>query len=187
MALVSIEYYYVCCGNYVGQEDFESPKRKTKAYIEQSDLVQSFEYEFVDRKRIVNYYKDTKSKLEAIVNIEQKITLPKVDGISDAYLCILPFIELNKLFVSGDKVIQEAFYDNVRSYQGMNQVNRSMTESLKQGNIDLFTAMNNGITVIAKKIKPTGHDLRLIDYQVVNGCQTCNVLFQNRFIPGLNV
>lgn len=177
--------YYVCCGNYVGQEDFESPKRKTKAYIDQSDLMQSFEYEFVDRKRIVNYYKDTKSKLEAVVNIEQKLTLPKVDGISDAYLCILPFIELNKLFVSGDKIIQEVFYDNVRSYQGMNQVNRSITESLKQGNIDLFTAMNNGITVIAKKIKPTGHDLRLIDYQIVNGCQTCNVLFQNRSIPGI--
>lgn len=177
--------YYVCCGNYVGQEDFESPKRKTKTFIDQTDLVQSFDYLFVDRKGIVNFYKDTKSKLETVVNIEQKLTLPKVDGISDAYLCILPFKELNKLFVSEDKILQEVFYDNVRSYQGMNQVNRSITESLKQGNIDLFTAMNNGITVIAKRIKPTGHDIRLIDYQIVNGCQTCNVLFQNRFIPGI--
>lgn len=177
--------YYVCCGNYVGQEDFESPKRKTKEYIDQTDLVKSFDYLFVDRKGVVNLYKDTKSKLEAVVNIEQKLTLPKVDGISDAYLCILPFKELNKLFVSENKIIQEVFYDNVRSFQGMNQVNRSITESLKQGNIDLFTAMNNGITVIAKKIKPTGHDIRLVDYQIVNGCQTCNVLFQNRFIPGI--
>ena len=177
--------YYVCCGNYAGQEDFESPKRKTISFVAQTDLMQSFEYIFVDRKGIVSYYKDTKSKLEAVVNIEQKLTLPKVEGISDAYLCILPFKELDKLYVSEDKIIQEVFYDNVRSYQGMNQVNRSITESLKQGNIDLFTAMNNGITVIAKKIKPTGHDIRLVDYQIVNGCQTCNVLFQNRFIPGI--
>lgn len=178
--------YYICCGNYAGQEDFESPKRKTIAFVDQTDLTQSFEYLFVDRKGIVNYYKDTKSKLEAVVNIEQKLTLPKVNGISDAYLCILPFKELNKLFVSDNKIIQEVFYDNVRSYQGMNQVNRSITESLKHGNIDLFTAMNNGVTIIAKKIKPTGHDIRLVDYQVVNGCQTCHVLFQNRHLSGID-
>ena len=177
--------YYICCGNYAGQEDFESPKRKTIAFVDQTDLTQSFEYLFVDRKGIVNYYKDTKSKLEAVVNIEQKLTLPKVNGISDAYLCILPYKELNKLFVSDDKIIQEVFYDNVRSYQGMNQVNRSITDSLKHGNIDLFTAMNNGVTIIAKKIKPTGHDIRLVDYQVVNGCQTCHVLFQNRYLSGI--
>lgn len=177
--------YYVCCGNYNGQEDFESPKRKTLAYINQSDLVESCDFEFVDRKSIVNYYKATKSKLEAVINIEQKLTLPKVDKISDAYLCILPYNELTKLFVINGKISQEVFYDNVRSFQGMNQVNKSITESLKAGNIDLFTAMNNGITVIARKIKPTGHDIRLIDFQIVNGCQTCNVLYLNRYIPGI--
>lgn len=177
--------YYVCCGNYNRQEDFESPKRKTLAYINQSDLVESCDFEFVDRKSIVNYYKATKSKLEAVINIEQKLTLPKVEKISDAYLCILPYEELTKLFVIDGKISQEVFYDNVRSFQGMNQVNKSITESLKAGNIDLFTAMNNGITVIARKIKPTGHDIRLIDFQIVNGCQTCNVLYLNRHIPGI--
>lgn len=177
--------YYVCCGTYNEQEDFETPKRKTINYINQSDLVETCDYEFVDRKRIVNYYKDTKSKLEVVINIEQKLTLPKVDRISDAYLCILPYSELTKLFVLDGKITQEVFYDNVRSFQGMNQVNKSITESLKAGNIDLFTAMNNGITVIAKRISPTGHDIRLIDYQIVNGCQTCNVLYLNRTIPGI--
>lgn len=180
-----IHGYYVCCGNYNGQEDFEAPKRKTLSYINQSDLAESCDFEFVDRKSIVNYYKATKSKLETTINIEDKLTLPKVEKISDAYLCILPFGELSKLFVIDGKISQEVFYDNVRSFQGMNHVNKSITESLKEGNIDLFTAMNNGITVIARKIKPTGHDIRLIDYQIVNGCQTCNVLYLNRYIPGI--
>lgn len=177
--------YYVCCGNYNGQEDFESPKRKTCDYINQSDLVESCVFEFVDRKKIVQDYKATKSKLEVTINIEQKLTLPKVEKISDAYLCILPYCELIKLFVIDEKISQEVFYDNVRSFQGMNQVNKSITDSLKSGNIDLFTAMNNGITVIARKIKATGHDIRLIDYQIVNGCQTCNVLYLNKSIPGI--
>lgn len=180
-----IHGYYVCCGNYNGEEDFESPKRKTLNYIKHSDLAESCDFEFVDRKGIVNYYKATKSKLETTINIEQKLTLPKVEKISDAYLCILPFNELSKLFIIDGKISQEVFYDNVRSFQGMNHVNKSITDSLKEGNIDLFTAMNNGITVIARKIKPTGHDIRLVDYQIVNGCQTCNVLYLNKSIPGI--
>lgn len=182
----SMEGYYVFCGVYNNGEEFESPKTKTKQFLLQTDLVETCDFNFIDRKELIRLYKDTKSKVNVKINIEQKLTLPKVDKISDAYLCILPFDEICKLFINNDAIMQEVFYDNVRAFQGLNQVNKSMTESLKSGNIDLFTAMNNGITVIAKKIKPTGHDLELTDYQIVNGCQTCNVLFMNRNLPGIN-
>lgn len=36
--------------------------------------------------------------------------------------------------------------------------------------------MNNGVTVIAKKIRQVSERLILEDYQIVNGCQTSNVL-----------
>lgn len=177
--------YYVCCGNYNENQDFEAKKAKTENYIKNTDLTDSFNYTFVDSKEIINYYKATKTKPEVTINIEQKLTLPKVENIDDAYLCILPFNELKKLYIKDDKVMQEVFYDNVRSFQGMNSVNKSITESLKAGNIDLFTAMNNGITVIARKLHPTGHDIKLYDFQIVNGCQTCNVLFLNKNLPGI--
>ena len=38
--------------------------------------------------------------------------------------------------------------------------------------------MNNGVTIIAKKIQPTGEKIVLEDYRVVNGCQTSNILWQ---------
>ncbi len=87
------------------------------------------------------------------------------------------------MFISEGKIMQEVFYDNVRAFQGMNTINQAMTDSLKSGNIDLFTAMNNGITVIAKKMSATGHEIKISDFQIVNGCQTCNVLFINRNLP----
>ena len=37
---------------------------------------------------------------------------------------------------------------------------------------------NNGITVVSKNIDRTGDRFRLEDYQVVNGCQTSNIIFQ---------
>ena len=54
-----------------------------------------------------------------------------------------------------------------------------MSESLKKGDVNLFAAMNNGITVIAKGLITTGINVHLSDYQIVNGCQTSNVLQQN--------
>ena len=39
--------------------------------------------------------------------------------------------------------------------------------------------MNNGITIIAKSIRVTGDTVELFDYQIVNGCQTSYVLYDN--------
>jgi hypothetical protein len=40
--------------------------------------------------------------------------------------------------------------------------------------------MNNGITIVSKKITQSGDDFVLEDFQIVNGCQTTHVLFNNR-------
>ena len=40
--------------------------------------------------------------------------------------------------------------------------------------------MNNGVTVIAKTLRATGNKFHIEDYQIVNGCQTSHVLFDNR-------
>lgn len=61
-----------------------------------------------------------------------------------------------------------------------------MKESICTGNIDLFAAMNNGITVICKNLKATGLSMILSDFQIVNGCQTCNILYQCKEVPGID-
>jgi hypothetical protein len=40
--------------------------------------------------------------------------------------------------------------------------------------------MNNGVTVIAKELTRTGDKFHLEDYQIVNGCQTSHVLYDQR-------
>jgi hypothetical protein len=41
-----------------------------------------------------------------------------------------------------------------------------------------FIFKNNGVTVVAKEVNRKGDKFQLEDYQIVNGCQTCNILFQ---------
>ena len=109
--------------------------------------------------------------------------MPDVDKVTESYLCLIPFSEFKKLIIdeNGD-IIDSVFYDNIRAYQGENSVNNAIAQSLKNGEIDLFTAMNNGITVIARNMKTTGNNIHLVDYQIVNGCQTCNVLQRNQHV-----
>lgn len=77
------------------------------------------------------------------------------------------------------------FHGNVRAYLGPNErVNRYIRDSLvgERAAQAEFALRNNGVTIIASRAeRVAGTDrLRLKNFQVVNGCQTSNVLFQNR-------
>jgi hypothetical protein len=43
-----------------------------------------------------------------------------------------------------------------------------------------FALMNNGVTVIARNLQLTGNKFHIEDFQIVNGCQTSHVLFNQR-------
>jgi hypothetical protein len=43
-----------------------------------------------------------------------------------------------------------------------------------------FPLLNNGVTIVAKRVLPTANKFLLEDYQVVNGCQTSYVLHECR-------
>ncbi|MFB9997712.1 AIPR family protein [Providencia rustigianii] len=67
-----------------------------------------------------------------------------------------------------------------------------MKEQLEGCNYHLFGLLNNGITVICDEAKLNSEELTLVNYQIVNGCQTSNVIFElidnlgdrkNIFIP----
>jgi hypothetical protein len=79
-----------------------------------------------------------------------------------------------------NNIIESLFYENVRGWEGYNQINGEIRETLKSEVRDRFVLMNNGVTIIAKSLLTTGHKFTMSDFQVVNGCQTSNVLYDNR-------
>lgn len=83
--------------------------------------------------------------------------------------------------ITGDngEIRRSVFYDNVRDFQGDNPVNHEMAESLKTDS-QKFILLNNGVTVICKGLSSIGNKFTLTDYQIVNGCQTSHVIFNNR-------
>lgn len=48
---------------------------------------------------------------------------------------------------------------------------------MNSGDSSSFVFKNNGVTVVAKNINRKGDKFTIDNYQIVNGCQTCNILF----------
>ncbi|MFZ0888443.1 MAG: AIPR family protein [Candidatus Binataceae bacterium] len=79
--------------------------------------------------------------------------------------------------VNGE-MIGSLFYSNPRDWQDYNEVNSEIRGTLESDNKSRFVLMNNGITIIARDVRPTGNKFVIEDYQIVNGCQTSHVLFE---------
>ena len=184
-----LSIFYATCGTVNENADFTSRIAKTKEFLLSSDLLnpEGVECNLLGKKEIIQLYKETKEQLKADIKVEQKITLPDVPNITESYLCLVKFAEFKKLIVDEQGEIRESvFNDNIRAYQGDNAVNKAMSKSLLEGNLNLFTSMNNGITLIAKSMRPTGMNIHLSDYQIVNGCQTSNVLYNNMHLVDID-
>src|SRR5690606_788268 len=44
---------------------------------------------------------------------------------------------------------------------------------------DAFLILNNGITIVTEEMKTTRNTFSISNYQIINGCQTSNVLYEN--------
>ena len=107
--------------------------------------------------------------------------LPDIDGVREAYLGILPVPEYLKLITNDLGFINKnLFFDNVRDFLGNNEINAEISETIRGGHGDKFGILNNGVTVVAQSLRSVGNKFTVEDYQIVNGCQTSHILFDNR-------
>lgn len=111
-----------------------------------------------------------------------RTVVPEIPGVTEAYIGLLPALEFLSLVMDDSgELLRSIFYDNVRDWQDYNRVNSEMRATLASPNLrSRFALMNNGITIIAKTLRPTGNKIFLEDYQIVNGCQTSHVLYDQR-------
>ncbi|MEK9139140.1 MAG: AIPR family protein, partial [Bacteroidota bacterium] len=116
------------------------------------------------------------------VTFSARTVIPEIPGVEEAYLGLLPATEFLRLIENdNNEVLTSLFYDNVRHWQEWNPVNSEMRETLSSADkARFFPLLNNGVTIVARRIHPTANKFLLEDYQVVNGCQTSYVLHECR-------
>ena len=147
--------------------------------LESMGLFDELTFILLGSKEINRLYRKSSNPLEAEFVFRNKINLENpLPGISEVYFGALPIDEFKKIVLDGNGSLKLIFEDNVRDSQGENNsVNKSILDTLKGDNPELFPVLNNGITIVAKEKIVTRSKFILKDYQIVNGCQTTNMLF----------
>ncbi|OFC84279.1 AIPR family protein [Bacillus thuringiensis] len=133
-------------------------------------------------KEIQKLYRKIDSDLEATFKFPKNVTFPyEGEEIKSAYFGLVEINEYMNLLLDSETMgVKNVFDDNIRDYLGIenNEVNKNMHNCLKGSSSQLFGILNNGITIVTDEIKPVGEKFTLHNYQIVNGCQTSNVIFE---------
>lgn len=132
---------------------------------------------------LADRYKETLNRTTKHLFFQRHVALPKLSSATAAYLGVAKCLDYIDTLKNQDGQINKgAFYDNVRDYLGAaNTVNADIEETIKsESQRNLFSVLNNGVTLVAKKVIPSGDKFEISGFQVVNGCQTSHVLFNNR-------
>lgn len=172
--------FYVTSGTAPLSTDihFAKKKRQITESLMKTENFESVSIEMIGSAEIQKRYKQLTNKLSAEIFFPKKVGLGEIEKVKNAFVGVIPASEFIKLIVGeAGQILQTVFYDNVRDWQGLNSVNTTIQATLKdKSKKQRFSLMNNGVTVIARKLNSVNDRLFLEDYQIVNGCQTSNVL-----------
>jgi hypothetical protein len=183
----SIKLFYITTGKWTDDANLKGIIENGVGNLEQTNLFEKVNFNPYGARELATAYRKTKETISTTINFNNRITLPKINGISQAYIGLLPFSEFLKIVSDSEDNILNVFEDNVRDFQGdNNDVNGGIALTLNNEDSEIFSVLNNGVTIVASSISPTGDQFTISDYQIVNGCQTSNVLYNNRKSDNIN-
>lgn len=150
--------------------------------------IKNFSVHVLGGDYIISAYNEIKNSVDVQIYYKNAIELDTIDGVSKAYIGYLDGSEYLKIITdsTGD-LRRRIFYENVRDYQGeKNPVNTEIRNTITEKSLqDKFILLNNGVTIITKSLNPLGgNNYELRDFQIVNGCQTSNEIFNQKVFAG---
>ena len=184
-----------CCLYYVTAGNWKTPEEPTTRIEHVTDTLQNMNVFSevsvtpIDSDLLKQIYRGIVRAVMVNVEFSKTAVFPRISGVDDAYIGLLPGDEFIGLVSTDDgKLNRDLFYDNVRDFQGNNSVNKeiqqTLSDDLRRNN---FPLLNNGITIVARSIKRIGDRFQISDFQIVNGCQTTHIVFENRHQIGADV
>lgn len=168
-----------------GANDIPSPISKliesNQARLEALSLFSSVEIHLLGAKDIQNAYRAATNAITSTIEFPKAVTLPDHPAVEEAFVGFIAADQIIKIAtteIDGEiSINRSVFYDNVRDFNPGSEINKSILKELEDGDVESFVFKNNGVTVVAREINRKSDTFTLDDYQIVNGCQTTNILF----------
>ncbi|WP_367390722.1 AIPR family protein [Lewinella sp. LCG006] len=175
---------YVTTGVYRNPEALELAKVEFVKQLEDIGYFSQVDFQFLGRNEITKLWVDTYSGVTSRLSMFSNAPLPSIVGIEEAYLAVVKAKDfINEILTNEDGNLRNnVFEENVRAFLGVdNPINTAIAETINnQETSSRFPVLNNGITIVSEDVRVQGSILHIQNYQIVNGCQTSNVLFENR-------
>jgi hypothetical protein len=179
--LPSLVVRYVATGA-TGDPLLKSKAAAAAARLDQTNFFSTVDVAAVGAREIRDLYQKATTAVSADFAMAKRITLPKIPGVEQAFVGVLAASELVRIMTdSGGGIRKTLFFENVRDFQDYNPVNREIQGTLRDPDrCDRFAVLNNGVTIVTREMTLAGDDIHVKDFQIVNGCQTCHVLFDEK-------
>lgn len=175
---------FVSTGNYLAPKEFESALTNFSKQITEVGYFSDVDIKCLGRNELTSLWVGTYSGIAAQLPFFGSAPLPTISGIEEAYLVVAKAEDVvtNLLIAEDGSLRAQVFEENVRAYLGAeNSVNQSIAETLNNKlTSSRFPVLNNGITIVSPDVRIQGSNLHLENFQIVNGCQTSNILYENR-------
>ncbi len=97
--------FYVCTGKWTGDPNLQSYIDGGKKEIESFGIFDDVSVTPYGANEIQRLYQETKNKLSTTITFQNRITLPDISGVSEAYLGVVPFREFIKLIQDEKKTV----------------------------------------------------------------------------------
>ncbi len=132
----------------------------------------------INEEKLFRIAKSNDNDYEPVLEYTDEFTLPNGQGEGQTIVALCEAKQLINILKNEDGMIRANIFDaNVRAYQGNTDVNNEIINTLQKCP-ENFVLYNNGITIVCSKLERKGKKLKIETPQVVNGCQTCNLLFK---------
>lgn len=177
--------YYVTTGNYVEDENLKSTQERVRQSISTLGLFEEADIEILigDSKFIRKQFEESKVQNSATFELTSKIEIPYIKNVEEAYFATMPIKEYLNIIVDSESKIRRGIFElNVRDFGGIaeNRVNQDIEATILSENKSSFGLLNNGITIVGKGLAKGQGKYTIKNFYIVNGCQTTNVLYENR-------
>ncbi len=178
----ALKCHYCCTGSGELSSEIENLISQNEEKLRLLSIFSDVSLQVYGAAPLRDGYRSATSSIESKINFPKVQTLPTHDKVNQAFIGYVSGDQLLKAAKAKDlidgvrEISRTIFFDNVRDFDPDSDINKSILAELNSGDLSSFVYKNNGVTIVAKKITRTNDDFTIEDYQIVNGCQTTNIL-----------
>lgn len=176
----SVRLFYVVNGPLEYAPNIVNHMDEVKKNITNKNSFGEVEVHLIDEKELIKLIDYNENIYDFVIDIVDSMPLPEVENVDNSRVVLCQASELVKMITTSEGSLRRnIFDDNVRDYQGDSTINLEIQDTISS-EPERFVLLNNGITVVCSGITDANRKIRISNPQVVNGCQTCCVLFYSQ-------